>query len=112
MKAIFLIVMLCSTMLAAGGQILFRLGAKGREQVLDLINVAVLGGIVCYGLSTLLWIWALSRAPLTYAYPFTLLTFALVYLGSAVVLREYLPLQVMAGLGLMMCGLVVVATAR
>lgn len=112
MKALHVVVMLSSTVLAAIGQILFRVGAKGREQPLDFINAAVIAGIACYGLSTVLWIWSLSRAPLIYVYPFTMLTFVFVYLGSAALLGEHLPLRAMLGLALMMGGLVIVASAN
>jgi drug/metabolite transporter (DMT)-like permease len=113
MQPLLFLVLVFSTSLAASGQLLFRYGAKGNVEAVDFLNGAVIGGLFCYGLSTLLWIWALSRVPLVYVYPFTMLTFVLVYAGSAILLKEPLPMQMIMGIILILCGLfAIVRTSR
>lgn len=105
MNPLLAAVLLLSTSLAAAGQLLFRHGARGSITLADFVGWAVAGGLICYGLSTLLWIWALSRASLVFVYPFTMLTFLFVYLGSALLLREHVPPQALLGILLMAGGL-------
>jgi drug/metabolite transporter (DMT)-like permease len=45
-------------------------------------NPFVIGGLCVYGLSTLFWLTALSRVPLTYAYPFISLNLVVIMLVS------------------------------
>jgi len=40
------------------------------------------GGIICYGLSMLAWLLALTRYQISYAYPMLGLSYVLVYLGA------------------------------
>ena len=54
---------------------------------------------------------ALSKLPLSKVYPFTVLTFVLVYVASFVVLGERVTVQVLAGALLVLAGLVVITTA-
>ena len=54
---------------------------------------------------------ALSRAPLSRVYPFTILTFVLVYVSSFVLLGERVTGQVIGGAARTIIGLVVIVTA-
>jgi drug/metabolite transporter (DMT)-like permease len=45
-------------------------------------NPFVIGGLCVYGLSTLFWLTALSRVPLSYAYPFISLNLLVIMLVS------------------------------
>ncbi len=42
----------------------------------------LLGGFICYGLSMLAWLLALTRYQISYAYPMLGLSYILVYLGA------------------------------
>jgi len=94
-----------SALCAAAGQVMFKLGASGAKALPDFINLGVAGGLAAYGVGTLLWIYCLSKAPLTAAYPYTALTFVLVYLASALLLKEAVPMSALAGIGLVIAGL-------
>jgi drug/metabolite transporter (DMT)-like permease len=68
------------TMMLAAGQVLFkRVGLSVRglplaEGLLALLSQPLLyAALTLYGASTLLWIWILSRVPLTRAYPWVAL---------------------------------------
>src|SRR5438874_2506206 len=64
------------TFLLAGGQILFKkVGSSIRDLpptdafVIVLSHPAFYGAVGLYSVSTLLWVWILSRVPLSQAYP-------------------------------------------
>lgn len=103
--------LVASALLAAGGQLLFRVGAAGRHALLEFVNPAVVGGLALYGLSTALWIFALSRTKLTTVYPFTALTFVLVYAGAILMLGEKPTRVEIVGVLLVMSGLALLAKA-
>jgi multidrug transporter EmrE-like cation transporter len=65
-------------------------------------------GLILYTVSTILWLIALSRCPLNFAYPFTAVTFVLVILLSSLILHEPLPIARMVGMGIIICGILVV----
>jgi drug/metabolite transporter (DMT)-like permease len=104
--------LLLSALSAAGGQTLFRLGANGRTALSEFLNWAILTGIALYGVSTLLWIYALSRLPLKNVYPFTALTFVLVYGAAVLVLGERPTWRGFVGIGIVLAGLYFVLTDR
>ena len=98
-----------ASLLAAAGQILLALGARGNQELSQYFNKTLLAGLFAYGAGTVAWIFALSRLPLSFAYGFTALTFILVYLGSAAILREQLRLWPMIGVALIAVGFVLIA---
>jgi drug/metabolite transporter (DMT)-like permease len=94
-----------AAMLAAAGQILLKLGADGRQSLMEFVNLRVGAGLLLYALGTALWIAALAREPLVHVYAFTALSFVLVYVGSVVMLHERLAPTAVAGVGLVLLGL-------
>jgi drug/metabolite transporter (DMT)-like permease len=71
----------------------------------------VLVGFGLYGVGSVLWILALAKLPLTRVYPFTILTFVLVYMASATVLGEQITGMVLAGAVIVLLGLVLIVLA-
>jgi len=96
---------------AAIGQLLFRVGAKGRESLLNFINWHVFLGLCFYGLGTAIWIYALSYEKLVDVYAFTALTFVLVYLGGIFLLGERITVVAMVGIGMILVGLYLITGA-
>ncbi|HEV2574176.1 DMT family transporter [Methylocella sp. CPCC 101449] len=78
MNGITLVAILVSACLAALGQICLKLGAQGQTAATGFVNWGIASGLAFYAIGMLLWLYALSRAPLHVVYPFTLLTLALV----------------------------------
>jgi drug/metabolite transporter (DMT)-like permease len=73
--------------------------------LLDLATrPALLGGLACYGLSVLLWIYVLSRAEASYAYPFLGLGFVLVAVAGWLLLGEDLSPQRLGATLVIMAG--------
>lgn len=97
--------LLSAAMLASIGQVLLKVGASGRQQLLDYLNWPLFGGLALYGLSTGLWILALGRGKLTAIYPFTALTFLFVYIGAIWFLGERPGRAELLGMGLVLGGL-------
>lgn len=93
---------------AAGGQLMFKVGALGREQAVDFINLPIFSGLVLYAVGTAIWIYALSYEKLVKVYSFTALTFVLVYLGGVLILGEKISLINFCGMSLILGGLYLV----
>jgi undecaprenyl phosphate-alpha-L-ara4N flippase subunit ArnE len=90
---------------------MFKLGASGREQLAAYLNGWIFLGFAAYGAGTILWIYSLSHAKLTLVYPFTALTFVLVYIFGVLCLREPTSIQALSGVALVLVGLFVISTA-
>ena len=100
--------LLLSSFSAAAGQILLKQGATGRSALIAFINPWVGGGLALYGVGTMIWIFALSRAPLTLVYPYTALTFVLVYLTGVLFFGEAAPRLAVVGVGRVLLGLLLI----
>lgn len=70
---------------------------------------AVWGGLLLFGLSAFVWLAVLSRASLSFAYPFASLTYVLILLADRFVLKEQIPPLRWAGVFFIMLGIVLVA---
>ena len=101
--------------LIAVGQVLFKLVATATKTSGSLLdrNVVLLAGaaFTIYGVATLLWIALLRTAPLGKAYPYMALSFVLVALASWLFFHEAITLGHIAGLGLIVAGLLVIAAS-
>jgi drug/metabolite transporter (DMT)-like permease len=101
----------------AGGQLLFKAAALRYaseaplgERLLSLVqNVYFLAAIVLYVALTVLWVWILTFTPLSRAYPFVALAFAITPLLAGFVFGEAMTVRLMLGIGLILCGLLLVA---
>jgi drug/metabolite transporter (DMT)-like permease len=74
-----------------------------------LTDPYVLSGLCGAFLAAMCWMIALSKFQLSYAYPFTSLSFVAVLLLSAYLLKEPLSITRMAGVGLIVLGTIVAA---
>lgn len=89
-------------------------GGSGGRSILSLAwsigtNLYVIGGLITYGAGVFFWLIALSRASLSYTYPFASLSYVLVILVSFFVLREKINLLRLAGVLVICLGVMVVA---
>ena len=100
MKPVWLFLM--SVLSASLGQTFFKKGVlvvgqvtfKGYligELIRLVFNPYVFSGLCLYILSTLLWLVALSKTTLNFAFPFTALIFVLVMLSARLVFLESIP---------------------
>jgi drug/metabolite transporter (DMT)-like permease len=100
----------------AGGQFLFKtaalrlpagdLAARG----LALIhNGWFIAAVLLYGVLSVLWVWVLTFTPLSRAYPFVAIAFTLTPILGALFFGEPLSARVVAGIGVVAVGLVMIA---
>ncbi|HVY50163.1 MAG TPA: EamA family transporter [Devosia sp.] len=97
--------LLAAAVFAAGGQVLFKQGSTGLTAFAAALNLPILAGLLLYALGTILWIAGLSRTTLSYAYPFTALTFVLVLLAAIVLFNERPSLTELLGVAIVLGGL-------
>lgn len=86
-------------------------GASGNRLdfiVSMLLNPWVWAAIVATFLAGLAWMLALTRLELTYAFPFTGVTFALILFAGAFVFGEHVGVARILGTALVLLGLVVI----
>ena len=106
---------LCSVVLNAIGQILFK-EARVVQPDASLISLfgrpEIWAGIIVYGLSALCWLWVLSRANLSFAYPILSLTFPLVVGLSALLFFESVSPVRWVGVGVIVIGVSLLARTR
>jgi drug/metabolite transporter (DMT)-like permease len=102
----------------AGGQLLFKAaalryvpdGPVGERLLSIVLNSYFLGAMVLYGGLTILWVWVLTFTPLSRAYPFVALAFAITPLLGGLVFGEPIGLRLMLGIALILGGLLLVAS--
>lgn len=99
----------------AGGQLLFKLaalrtgGTTLAERLPQLLqNGFFLAALALYFALSLLWVWILGFTPLSRAYPFVALAFAITPLLAALVFAEPLPSRLLIGIVVILFGLMLV----
>ncbi|MFY0681394.1 MAG: EamA family transporter [Thalassovita sp.] len=108
-----------SVSLSAVAQTAFKLGVS-RVEITETMGILakalsflfspfVVLGLALYGVGTVLWLFALREMDLSLAYPFVAISFVMVVLSGVFFLGEPLQLSRMAGLGLIVLGLLVLA---
>ena len=118
------VVILISVVLAAVAQLTLKHGmnqvtAQGAHP-LDLkdpflaarrvaTNVSVLGGLAIFVLSAAFWLIVLSKASLSFAYPFASLTYVLILVFDRFVLREPITGLRYGGVALIIAGLLLIS---
>lgn len=103
---------LLSAALNAGGQLLFKSArfAQPDASTLEMfMHMETWAGFFAYGLSSITWLWVLSRAQLSYAYPILAMTFPIVVGMSALLFGESISIVRWLGVGLVLCGVSLLA---
>lgn len=77
--------------------------------VLALLNPWVLVGLGAAFAASLFWMLALKKLPLSTAYPFTASSFLLILLSATLFFGEPITTGKLAGTGLIVCGIAVMA---
>lgn len=101
----------------AGGQLLFKMaalqgagaGRLGERMAGFLLNRYFFIAIVVYATLTVLWVWILTFTPLSRAYPFVALAFALTPALGGLVFAEPMSFRLVIGIVLILCGLFIIA---
>jgi undecaprenyl phosphate-alpha-L-ara4N flippase subunit ArnE len=117
-----LALVLFSVIAASSGQLLLKHGmqlatTRARDSGGSLVIAAattpwVLLGLVVFAISAVVWLAALSRVPLSLAYPFNALGFLVILTASVLVLHERANLWTWGGTTLVVAGLVIVVLSK
>jgi drug/metabolite transporter (DMT)-like permease len=100
-----ILLLMCSAFMAASGQLLFKIGAQGKIQFLEFLNLHIATGFCFYFLSAAIWIYTLSFEKLVNVFAFTALTFVLVYAGGVFLLGESMNMAAATGVLFVLLGL-------
>ena len=86
-----------------------RFGVDARSLRVLFATPAIYAGLFLFGLSALVWLVVLSRASLSFAYPFAALTYVLILLFDLFILDETVPPLRWAGVALIIAGIFLVS---
>jgi drug/metabolite transporter (DMT)-like permease len=103
--------------LLVSGQFLWKFGLESHPRAFATLSDAarlflspqVLGGLAVYGGATILWLYILSRVPLSIAYPLQSLAYVLAVVAAHFVFGESLTLGKVAGSLLIIAGISLIA---
>ncbi|EIW19068.1 EamA-like transporter family protein [Pelosinus fermentans] len=109
-----LLLILISVTIGAVGQIAFKLGAMQMVQnpgvtIIEKIKWPIVLGLFLYCISTILWIMALKKVELSYAYPMVSLGYILVFIASYFIFHEPINWLRMGGMLFIIAGITLVA---
>lgn len=110
------ITLLCllNTTLMVTGQILFKIGSQGKSlsSIMDMVKLmfspVVMIALVLYACTTMLWLYILSKADISFAYPIQALAFPIVMLISAFMFHEHIPMLRWVGVIVIFIGVLLV----
>jgi len=90
------------------GQVLFKLsaneGTAAQSFIAALLNLKFFMALFVYALATFLWLYILSKAPLSHVYPFVALSFIFVPIMSMFFLNDALTWRFLIGGALIVVG--------
>ena len=121
MTATSLALILIGVLLNAGAQLLLKAGANSLGVISPTLanawplasaiatNPHFLGGFACYGISVLIWIMALSRVPVSIAYPMLSIVYIVNALAANYLFGEVLSNGRLLGMGFIIIGVYLLA---
>jgi len=121
MRSADLALILTGVLLNAVAQLLLKAGSRaiaGIEVSLGnawalfervAVNPPIIGGLVCYGISVVVWILALSRVDVSVAYPMLSVGYVVNALAAWMLFGESLSVGRLAGIGIIIVGVWLVA---
>ena len=119
MRPVDYLPLLAVPLLLSAGQALFKKTAEGLDARSLVGFIASLlaapyfwAALIVYGAATLLWVFALSRAPLAVAMPFVALTFVIVPALGALLFGERLTPMYWVGVAVIVAGVCLTMAAR
>lgn len=115
-----LAMILVSVVFAGSGQLLFKAAVNeiGELQLsIDMFinmatNLYLWMGLTVFGISAFLWLIALMKAELSFAYPFLSLSYVIVLLGGALIFNEQITALRLVGFLVIITGLFIVANGE
>jgi len=104
--------LLLGVLLNAGAQLLLKAGTNAVPLGPRLaLEPHILGGLACYGVSVVVWVVALSRVPVSIAYPMLSIGYIVNAFAAWYLFGEALSAMKLAGIGVIVLGVFMVARA-
>ena len=103
-------IILVGVLLNAAAQLLLKAGTNAMPLGLRLaIEPHILGGLACYVISVVIWVIALSRVPVSIAYPMLSIGYVVNAVAAWYLLGEVLTPMRLTGIGIIIAGVFLVA---
>jgi multidrug transporter EmrE-like cation transporter len=101
---------LVGVLLNAAGQLLLKAGTNAMPLGLKLaVEPHILGGLVCYVVSVVVWVIALSKVPVSIAYPMLSIGYVVNAFAAWYLFGEALTPMKLTGIGIIVLGVFIVA---
>jgi multidrug transporter EmrE-like cation transporter len=101
---------LAGVLLNAAAQLLLKAGTNAMPLGLRLaVEPHILGGLVCYAVSVVVWVVALSRVPVSIAYPMLSIGYVVNAIAAWALLGEAVTPMRIAGIAIIVAGVFIVA---
>jgi len=101
---------LAGVLLNAAAQLLLKAGTNAMPLGVRLaLEPHILGGLACYVVSVVVWVVALSRVPVSIAYPMLSIGYVVNAIAARYLLGETLTPMRLAGIGIIVLGVFIVA---
>ncbi len=101
---------LAGVLLNAAAQLLLKAGTNAMPLGIRLaLEPHILGGLACYVISVVVWVVALSRVPVSIAYPMLSIGYVVNAIAAWALLGETLTAMRMAGIAVIVVGVFMVA---
>jgi multidrug transporter EmrE-like cation transporter len=101
---------LTGVLLNAGAQLLLKAGTNAEPLGLRLaIEPHILAGLACYVVSVVVWVVALSKVPVSMAYPMLSIGYVINAVAAYYLLGEAVTPMRLAGIGVIIVGVFIVA---
>ncbi len=111
MQGKYILLAILNSGLTVLGQTLWKIGLDKMEgySLKLLLNPLILGGVFVYGISTVLWLYVLSKLPFSTAYPLNSVAYALSLFVGFFIFKENIDLRKIIGTILILAGVFYIA---
>jgi len=116
----YVLMILANTLILVAGQFLWKMGMTKNEHsfgsVIDIIKILfspyILSGLVMYGAATILWLFILTKVPLSVAYPLQSFAYIISIFGAFFLFNEPITVWKVVGVLLIMLGVSVIGLSE
>ncbi|WP_046174517.1 EamA family transporter [Domibacillus indicus] len=120
MNMVHLLLVLLNTLILVSGQFLWKYGMEKQTEafssVFSIIRLFftpyIFTGLVMYGLATVLWLFILTKVPLSTAYPLQSLAYIIAVFGSFFIFGEAVTFWKIAGVLFIMIGVSLIGASE
>ncbi|EGD46870.1 protein of unknown function DUF6 transmembrane [Ruminiclostridium papyrosolvens DSM 2782] len=111
MQGKYILLAILNSGLTVLGQTLWKIGLEKMEgySLKLLLNPLILAGVFVYGISTVLWLYVLSKLPFSTAYPLNSVAYALSLFVGFWIFKENIDLRKIFGTILILAGVFYIA---